>query len=73
MSILTKEQIKALIAENKIITVEDISITLKDMFKDFIQEMLDAEFDEHLSYGKYDISGKKDDYARFFCTIKKPS
>jgi len=58
MSMLSKEQIKNLISSNNITTVDDISKTLKDMFKDVLQEMLEAELDDHLGYGKYNISEK---------------
>ena len=58
MSMLSKEQIKDLISSNNITTVDDISKTLKDMFKDVLQEMLEAELDDHLGYGKYNISEK---------------
>lgn len=58
MSILTKEQIRDLISSSNITTVDDITTTLKDMFKDVLQEMLEAELDDHLGYGKYDVSEK---------------
>lgn len=58
MSILTKEQIRDLIAISNITTVDDITATLKDMFKDVLQEMLEAELDDHLGYGKYNVSEK---------------
>ena len=39
MALLTKEQIKELIKERKIKTVDDIESTLKEMFADTIQTM----------------------------------
>jgi transposase-like protein len=64
MSILTKEQIKDLIATSNITTVDDITKTLKDMFKDVLQEMLEAELDDHLGYDKYNISEKETKNSR---------
>lgn len=64
MSILSKDQIRELIATSNITTVDDITTTLKDMFKDVLQEMLEAELDEHLGYGKYNVSEKETKNSR---------
>lgn len=64
MSILTKEQIRGLIKENGITSTHDIQETLKNMFKDVIQEMLEAELDESLGYSKYDNSNKNTKNSR---------
>jgi transposase-like protein len=64
MSILSKEQIRNLIATSNITTVDDIIATLKDMFKDVLQEMLEAELDDHLGYGKYNLSEKETTNSR---------
>lgn len=64
MSILTKEQVKDLIKTSNITTVDDITTTLKEMFKDVLQEILEAELDEHLGYEKYDISEKNTNNSR---------
>ena len=37
---------------------KDIHEVLKDMFSETIQEMLEAELDEHLGYSKYDYKNK---------------
>lgn len=64
MSILSKEQIRDLISTSNITTVDDITKTLKEMFKDVLQEMLEAELDDHLGYGKYNISEKETNNSR---------
>lgn len=53
-NILTRGQAKELIQENNIQTPTDIKNTLKNMFKDVIQEMLEAEMDTSIGYDKYD-------------------
>ncbi len=52
-SLVTKEQTKELIANNDIQTPQDIMNTLKGMFKEVLQEMLEAEMDTTLGYEKY--------------------
>ena len=50
MSILSKEQIRAMIEHYGIKTPEDISSALKDMFGETLSEMLNAELDTELGY-----------------------
>lgn len=50
MSILSKEQIKAMIEHYGIETPEDISSALKDMFGEALSEILNAELDTELGY-----------------------
>lgn len=38
-------------------TVEDIQEKLKELFKDTIQQVFEAEMDDHLGYSKHDESG----------------
>lgn len=52
MSILSKEQLRALIKEYNIKTTQDVDFALKDMFKEVIQEVLEAELDTELGYEK---------------------
>jgi len=59
MAILSREQIRQLIKERDIKTVEDIHETLKDLFGETIQAMLEAEMDHHLGYGKNDSGSKQ--------------
>ncbi|MDI3548101.1 MAG: putative transposase [Halanaerobiales bacterium] len=39
-------------------TVEDIQEMLKNLFKDTLQQIFEAEMDEHLGYKKHSIEGK---------------
>lgn len=64
MSILTKDQVKELIRTSNITSVDDITTTLKEMFKDVLQELLEAELDEHLGYGKYNVTEKSTNNSR---------
>lgn len=45
MSTLPKEVLRQMIKENDLKSVGDIHSFLKDLFKDSIQEMLEAEFE----------------------------
>lgn len=55
MSLLAKDDIRKLIKENNISSVKDIQSVLTNMFKDVLQEMLEAELEDELGYSKYDI------------------
>lgn len=44
------------IAQNNINTAQDIQEALKDMFKDTLQEMLEAEMTTQLGYNKYEYT-----------------
>ena len=50
MGILSKKQIKEMIAHYGIETPEDIASALKDMFGETLTEMLNAELDTELGY-----------------------
>ncbi len=52
MGILTKEQLRALIKEEKLVTAGDVQEMLKDLFAETLQEMLEAELDTALGYAK---------------------
>lgn len=64
MSTLTKEQVKALVRGNDFQNVADVTKYLKDVFKDVIQELLEAEMDTNLGYSKEDPSTKNTDNSR---------
>jgi len=49
-----KELISRLIEEYNIKTAKDLQETLKDLLGDTLQNMLEAELDEHLGYEKYE-------------------
>lgn len=60
----TKEQLRAFIKENNLITAEDAQQALKELFKDTIQEMLEAELETDLGYGKNEITGTSNQNRR---------
>ena len=64
MSTLTKEQVKALVRGNNFQNVADVTKYLKDVFKDVIQELLEAEMDTNLGYSKEYPSTKNTDNSR---------
>lgn len=64
MSLLSKKAIRELIQENNITSVKDIQDTLKNMFKDVLQEMLEAELEQDLGYQKYDVHSKETSNSR---------
>ena len=57
-----KELLKILQENYEIETAQDISQALKDMFKDALQEMMNAEFDASMGYSKYDKKVEKANY-----------
>jgi putative transposase len=59
MGLWTKEQLRAFIKENKLVTAQDAQNALKDLFAETLQEMLEAEMDTHLGYAKHDVQNKQ--------------
>lgn len=49
---IAKEQLRQIIAENDINSVEDVYTLFKDSFKDMMQELLEAEMDASIGYIK---------------------
>lgn len=64
MSTLTKEQVKSLVRGNNFQSVGDVSTYLKDIFRDMIQELLEAELEVKLGYSKDDTDNKNTDNSR---------
>ncbi len=64
MGLFTKEQLRELIKERNMKTTEDISIMLKDLFGETLQEMMEAEMDTTLGYGKNENAAKKTENRR---------
>ena len=58
MSNVSKELLREYIKEQKFTSANDILNGLKEMFRDVLQESLEAEMDEALGYGKYDQKRK---------------
>lgn len=59
--------IAGLLQEYDIRTAKDIEDALKDLLSGTIQEMLEAEMDEHLGYSSYERSDNTD-----YATERKP-
>jgi len=51
--------LRFLIQEYDVKNSNDVQIMLKDLFAGTIQEMLDAEMEDHLGYSKYDYKNKE--------------
>lgn len=58
MSFSKEELIKMLAKDPSIKTAEDIQNVLKDLFGGVLQQMLEAELDNHLGYTKHDYQNK---------------
>ena len=54
MGNVSKELLREYIKEQNFTNPNDILGALKEIFRDVLQESLEAEMDESLGYGKYD-------------------
>lgn len=59
MSNLSKEILRNYVKEQNFASSNDVLSAMKEMFKDVLQEALEAEIDTQLGYDKYDISEKQ--------------
>ena len=57
-----KDIIKSIIEEYGVTSPTDITNALKDLLGETLQEMMDAEFNEHMGYEKHDHSSDKNNY-----------
>lgn len=57
-----KEILRILQENYELNTAQDLSSALKSMFKDALQEMMNAEFDNSMGYSKYDKTTNKTNY-----------
>lgn len=64
MGILSKEQIKDVIQIYGLKEAKDAHFAVKDLMKDVIQGMLEAELDHELGYSKYDYRNKNTNNSR---------
>ncbi len=64
MATLPKEVLRSMINEGNVKTAEDLHAYLKEMFKDVLQEMLEAELEQELGYCKRDRKNKQTDNRR---------
>lgn len=70
MKLLPKDQLRQFIKENNLKTVEDVQKTLKDLFAETLQEMLEAELETELGYAKHDVKNKTTNNSRNGHTTK---
>ncbi|MEG3040665.1 MAG: IS256 family transposase [Clostridium sp.] len=61
---MSKELLREYIKEQNFSNTNDILAALKDMFREVLQESLEAEMDEALGYGKYDYTEKSSENSR---------
>ena len=59
-----KALIQSLLSHYKPEDAQDVQAMLRDLLGDTIQQMLEAELDEHLGYTKYDYKNKQTDDSR---------
>ncbi|MBU3181752.1 IS256 family transposase [Clostridium psychrophilum] len=64
MSNISKEILRDYINEQKFTSPDEVLIAMKNMFRDVLQETLEAEMDSELGYDKYDISEKQTSNSR---------
>lgn len=64
METLSKELLRNYIKEQNFTDANDILQSLKDLFRDILQESLEAEMDESLGYLKHDYSEKSNENSR---------
>lgn len=62
MSEERKKLIQSLIQDDNIKSANDVHDALKDLFKDALQEMLNAELTEHLGYEKNEYTDNNENY-----------
>lgn len=64
MSNVSRELLRDFIKEQNFTSADDILKAIKEMFRDVLQESLEAEMDEALGYGKYDSVEKANNNSR---------
>lgn len=57
-----KEILELLQERYELNSAQDLSYALKDLFKDALQQMMNAEFDTTMGYSKYDKTTEKNNY-----------
>lgn len=64
MSNISKEILRDYVREQNFTSSTDVLNAMKEMFRDVLQETLEAEMDSQLGYNKYDISEKQTPNSR---------
>lgn len=68
---IRNDLLKEFLSANNINTAIELQGALKNIFASTLQEMLEAELDEHLGYTRYDYKNKKTNNSRNGTTPKK--
>lgn len=71
--LISKQQLKQFVKENNFRSTAEIQVTLKELFKDVLQEALEAELDTELGYDRDDIKNKQTKNSRNGFTKKTVS
>jgi putative transposase len=61
---MSKELLRKYVAEQNFSNADEVLIALNDLFKDVLQDALEAELDESLGYGKHEVSNKNSNNSR---------
>lgn len=69
--LMSKEQIREFIKEKGLVTADDAIKALKDLLKDTIEEMAEAELETELGYKKSERAGLAEENRRNGQTSKK--
>ena len=64
MSNISKEILRNYVNEQKFKSPDEVLAAMKEMFKDVLQEALEAEMDTQLGYDKYDVTEKQTTNSR---------
>jgi len=64
MSNLSKEVLRNYIKEQQFGSSGDVLTAMKEMFRDVLQEALEAEMDDELGYGKHEVIGNNSGNSR---------
>jgi len=64
MSNLSKEVLRDYVKEQNFKSADDVLAAMKEMFRDILQEALEAEMDTQLGYDKYEVSEKQTPNSR---------
>ena len=64
MDFTNKDSVRQFIKDNDITDIVSLNSMLKQISGVFIEELLEAERDEHLGYGRYEQTGKPKSNSR---------
>ena len=71
MLVMKREELKKIIDENNLKTMEDVGEFITSLEKEMIEAILQGELDAHLGYSKYDYENKKTEDSRNGYTSKE--